>query len=193
MELAKNLKVIIFDFDGTLHRLELDWAAARNSLETKEEETLGAAVERHKKKRNTGPLDKLSALEDEALSNQLLGVSTKETLSYLKNKYKLAILSRNSAVAIKKFMKKNRVDIDYILGREDVDNLKPHPEGISQILNHFKCSPTQAILIGDTWHDLLSARAAGLNCIIVGDNYSHSTEQPDRRIASLSELREFLN
>jgi HAD superfamily hydrolase (TIGR01549 family) len=188
MVLAKNIKLIIFDFDGTLHTLPIDWQKMREVAGIAgSSESLGAAIERFKKEKSTEILEKISKVEEESLKNEELDAAVKETLKKLQSKYDLAILSRNSGIVIEAFLKANGIEKIYTIGREDVDKLKPDPEGIYKILGHFKLSPDEAVLVGDTIHDVVSAKKAGLENILVGNSYPDSA-QPTYKINNLSEL-----
>jgi len=51
--------------------------------------------------------------------------------------------------------------IRYWITADDVQDEKPHPEGVLAILSALDCHPNDAILIGDTRYDLEAGRAAG--------------------------------
>lgn len=44
---------------------------------------------------------------------------------------------------------------------------KPHPETIATILRAFTLAPDQAVMVGDTTHDVLMANAVGMSSIAV--------------------------
>jgi phosphoglycolate phosphatase len=48
-----------------------------------------------------------------------------------------------------------------VVGIEDVQETKPHPEGILKALAHFGVQPENALMVGDTVTDIEAARAAG--------------------------------
>ena len=60
-----------------------------------------------------------------------------------------------------------------LIGRESVQNPKPHPEPILTALGHLKANPAQTWMIGDTPMDLISAKAAGVHGIGVLCGYSN--------------------
>lgn len=194
MELGKDIKLIIFDFDGTLHELKLDWQQARKVLGIENSTaSIGDTIEHLKQEGHVALLDSLDDLEAQALTGDVLQEDIKDTLQQLHKRYNIAIYSRNSRKVIADFIKRNDVQVDYIVGREDVSKLKPHPEGLKKILTHFSCTPKEALLVGDTWHDLFVAQEVGLTAIIVGSNYKHISEKPKYRIRTVSELNEVLN
>jgi HAD superfamily hydrolase (TIGR01549 family) len=186
MDLQKNITVIVFDFDGTLHNLKVDWEEARKIVDAKPGEKLGEAVERVKKE-NPQQLKALSDLEGAALTEETLDPVVRKTLLELHEHYKVAVLSRNSSAVIKNFLKQNAVLPDCIVGREDTEHLKPHPEGLEVIAQHFGVQSHQMLMVGDTWHDYMIAANAGCQCVIVGTKYE-SDEQPVFRIGTIAEL-----
>ncbi len=56
---------------------------------------------------------------------------------------------------------------DEVLGADQVTNPKPHPEMAFVLLDRMGSSPADAVMVGDTSHDLLMARAAGLRSVAV--------------------------
>jgi HAD superfamily hydrolase (TIGR01509 family) len=85
-----------------------------------------------------------------------------DILTHLSQKYKLAILSSSSIHSVKQELGDVARFFSLIVGAETVTHLKPHPEGVHHILNHFGVLPEGAIIIGDTPHDLNAGFAAGI-------------------------------
>ena len=48
-----------------------------------------------------------------------------------------------------------------VVGLEDVDEPKPHPEGVLQALEQLGVEPEQALMVGDSIADIEAAKAAG--------------------------------
>lgn len=57
--------------------------------------------------------------------------------------------------------------MEVIVGADDVEFPKPHPEPVQKALAALKCPPEDAIFIGDSHHDLASGRAAGVRTVAV--------------------------
>lgn len=55
--------------------------------------------------------------------------------------------------------------LDLIIGSEDVENLKPHPEGINKALAHFALPPLDACMVGDTIVDIQAGKNAGVHTV----------------------------
>ncbi len=60
---------------------------------------------------------------------------------------------------------------DVLIGREDVENPKPHKEPILKALESFDLDSKEIWMIGDTKLDLISAKNAGINSIGVLTGY----------------------
>jgi phosphoglycolate phosphatase len=62
---------------------------------------------------------------------------------------------------------------DVLIGREHVQNPKPHAEPILKALERFDTKNKEIWMIGDTQLDLLSAKNAGVNSIAVLSGYDN--------------------
>ena len=51
---------------------------------------------------------------------------------------------------------------DVVIGADDVENPKPHPEPVLRALESLRVDPGDAIFVGDSPHDMASGRAAGV-------------------------------
>jgi len=54
-----------------------------------------------------------------------------------------------------------------VVGADQVSQPKPHPEVGQLLLSRLGCPAERAVMVGDTTHDLLMARAAGMRSIAV--------------------------
>jgi len=61
---------------------------------------------------------------------------------------------------------------DVLIGREDVEHPKPHPEPIIKALSKLQRDTTKYWMIGDTPMDLLAAKAANINSVAVTCGYA---------------------
>lgn len=188
-ELFENKKVIVFDLDGTIVNLKVNWKHLKQLLEEKYSKiynkefkinsisgSLGYVV-------NMGDIDILIELfefiREFELKNIEKNEDIKETIYFINNKEefgvskdaKIAILSLNSReTIIKSITQSNIIDkIDYIIGREDVRRWKPHPEGLIKIKNHFKVKREEMMYIGDMKKDVLTGKNAGIQAVIIDD------------------------
>lgn len=61
---------------------------------------------------------------------------------------------------------------DVLVGREDVENPKPHPEPILKALSMLQSEKNVHWMIGDTPMDILAAKAANINSVAVTCGYA---------------------
>ena len=62
----------------------------------------------------------------------------------------------------------------YILGADDVTHAKPHPEPVLRTLEAFGCPPEEALVVGDTKYDIeMGSRAGTRTCGVTYGNGSH--------------------
>lgn len=81
---------------------------------------------------------------------------------------------------------------DVIVAADDVTNHKPHPEPLLKALEKFDAMPREAAYIGDSTHDIVAGKAAGLATVAAawGPFQRHELEalQPDYLLEKPNEL-----
>ena len=77
--------------------------------------------------------------------------------------YTLTIASSRSRKSLLDFVHTMHLEaiFPYILGADDVTHAKPHPEPVLQTLETFGCSPEETLVVGDTKYDIEMGRRAG--------------------------------
>ena len=67
---------------------------------------------------------------------------------------------------------------------------KPKPGMILSILEDFGFQPEQALIVGDSWKDILAGKAAGVRTVYLCREYNEEDKncQPDAKIDSLVQL-----
>ena len=161
---VKNLfKVIIFDLDGTLVDLKVDWKSLKNKLENtfqKEFQPLHEGI------RKLGNLEKEKAFEIirnyelENLEKWEINLFFINWIIQNSNKKIICILSNNTKSTIEKFLVKTNLTnyISYYITLDDVNQAKPNDEGFNKIINHFDLELNEVILIGDSTSDEIIAK-----------------------------------
>jgi len=74
-------------------------------------------------------------------------------------------------------------DFEVLIGREHVENPKPHPEPILKALHLMKANKEGAWMIGDTCLDMVSAKEAGINYI--GVKFEYENEENMKKCAEI--------
>ena len=89
---------------------------------------------------------------------------------------------------------------DAILTASDTDKFKPDPEPIFMILDMVGCKPEEAILIGDTIHDIEAGKAAGVFTVLANWSLAlppgearRNAPAPDATINKLRDVSKMLN
>lgn len=128
---------------------------------------------------------------DESGSVAFLYDDVKDTLSKLKNKYKLAILTNGNVASQRR--KLDTIDLydllDYTLVSSEVNMKKPDIRLFEYIANKLNLKPNECIYVGDNYNiDVLGSRNAGMTPIFI----SRNNESYDNVIV-IKEISELLN
>jgi HAD superfamily hydrolase (TIGR01509 family) len=118
-----------------------------------------------------------------------------ETISFLKNsEVKLGIAtSKATDTTVKTLQHLDALMFfDFVCGIDLVNHPKPDPEQLLLAVKALGSQPGRAIMIGDTYVDVLAAKAAGIYSIALLDGYGErrliEDAQPDLQLETLTEL-----
>lgn len=115
-----------------------------------------------------------------ASKHAILGVVTTKTA-----KYSIELLEHMGLMSY----------FDVLIGREDVENPKPHPEPILKALSKLQSDKKRYWMIGDTPMDILAAKAANINSVAVTCGYADKailSEHTDNLSTSALEAVKFI-
>jgi pyrophosphatase PpaX len=83
-----------------------------------------------------------------------------------------------------------------IVGREDVESRKPHPEPVLKCLGHLELDPQEVVYIGDSPIDIRAGKAAGSYTVgVLTGTSPHEVlhgEDPDHILESVVGLPDIL-
>jgi len=214
-----RLEAILFDFDGTLSSLTLDFDRLRRKITALAEPFLGEEPEP-----STLPvlewLDELAgeirefdhalgqefhcrgrlviqATELDAARESELFPFTRPMLASLRAcGIKTGILTRNSTAAVKVVFPDIAACCDAFVAREDTPRVKPDPAHALAVLARLNVAPERALLVGDHPLDIQAARAAGLYSAAVESGHSSrealAAAHPDYLARDCAELMTLL-
>jgi phosphoglycolate phosphatase-like HAD superfamily hydrolase len=183
----KGKKIIVFDLDGTIVNLNANWKILRDILIKK---YLNIYQETHEVKHISKLLRKIVEKNDEKVLEEFFDiirnfelanlknlVLIEETILFINNRQlfgvpkdaKFAILSLNTRKTIFRALEIAKISdkIDLIVGREDLRNWKPEPEGLLKIQAYFHVKKEEMVFIGDLDNDLLTGQNAGIDAFLV--------------------------
>ena len=210
MDKQSALRAVLFDFDGTIIYLPTNYEGIRYRLEKlflifdiysdfrPLVESIKCSLEELRRKESLKVVRQIekqvfSIIEKEelqAVENSRIAEGAKEVLSLLRtSNIAIAVVSRNGRNCIERCFSRFKLpEPDLIVAREDVKELKPHPKQFKFALKKLKIAPSQAIIIGDSYHDIDGGKKLGIKTILVSqceDNELKQQSQPEYKISSL--------
>jgi len=178
-----TIKGVIFDFDGTLTELTLDFQFMRAEIvriagRYVPEETI-KALEGHfilemiyeieDLLGEKGPefrqeaFECLRVLEVEASAGKQVYPYTREVLARIKGKgIKVGIITRSCLDVLMNVFPDIRVYVEGIVTREHIREVKPHPGQVYAISTLLSIRPEEGMLAGDHPTDVAAGKAAGM-------------------------------
>ncbi|MCF7849826.1 MAG: HAD family phosphatase [Kiritimatiellales bacterium] len=127
------------------------------------------------------------------LANKPIDIpGAEEVIRSLSQNYRMAIVT-TSAKDDFKLIHANRTitsHFEFILALGDYPRTKPYPDPYLAALDRFNASPVEALVIEDSARGLKAANAAGIDCIIVHNEFTHTQDFSTAKavINSLQEL-----
>ncbi|MCY3602815.1 MAG: HAD-IA family hydrolase [Chloroflexi bacterium] len=116
-----------------------------------------------------------------------------ETLAELSEYVRMAIITTAKRADFDVIHEERQITqfMDFVLAREDYELAKPHPEPYLAGLKRLGASKEETLVVEDSLRGLNSAVAAGIDCVIVHNDFTKSQDfsQASYRIDTLSELK----
>jgi len=169
-------EAVVYDLDGTLARLAVDWEQVRDDVASKlrardvdvEEKALWELFEYA----HGGPLER--AVEDAIGEHEREGARRSERLSLaaeLPLDVPVGVCSLNCEAACRIALEMHGLDryVQAIVGRDTIDAYKPDPESLLYTIRRLDARPTETLFIGDSESDELTADRAGVDFQYVSD------------------------
>src|SRR5579859_1059906 len=212
-----NVRVLIFDLDGTLIDSKLDLAHSVNAMLEHMGRTPLAHEMVYSYVGNGAPM-----LVRRALGEGATDAECENGLAFFLSYYRAHMLDNTvtypgvreglavldgmpMAVLTNKPVRFSRQILEglglasyfrYVYGGNSFESKKPNPAGMSVLLRDFGAAPKQVMLVGDSEVDVRTARNAGTWCC--GVTYGLGTDQlaknpPDLLVSSLTELAAHLD
>jgi phosphoglycolate phosphatase len=138
----------------------------------------------------------LDSLELESVASATVFPDAVETLTYLKAKgIRLCIVTNSGRKAASESLKKSRLGsfFEFVLTRDDLETMKPRPDGLIEAVARLGVSPGDVLYVGDSRYDIMAAKQAGVRSVAVATG-NYSTEKlkemgADVVVTSLSQIR----
>ncbi|QZA88152.1 HAD family hydrolase [Salinarchaeum sp. IM2453] len=174
-----NYAAIIYDLDGTLVQLDVDWAQTRQDA-INELADHGLTI-------STNSLWDVYTRAAEAELKQIVeqvitdhekqGARSAHLLPLageLPASVPVGVCSLNSEIACRIALEQTDLStyIDTVVGRDTVLEQKPSPQPLNKVLENLEAAPEQAIFIGDSPRDQEAAKRANIDFEFVSDRIS---------------------
>lgn len=218
---------IIFDMDNTLLQSKIDFKAMRadilnvlldQQVGTEEQFlqhiTPAQVIEKGKKlckeqRLDTDECDRIEqAMWEQVKKHETIGMhqvkleeGVSEGLEQLKQGgYVLTIVTNNAHEAACTALKETNIIsyFDLIVGRDQMEELKPSPSGVEYIINAWKNKtedgqPSHWVMLGDSWIDGYAAQQAGVNFVAYKGNLQLMREQGVEPLANMTHFDQFIH
>jgi len=200
-----TIKALIWDLDGTLVHFKIDYLRARKiSIEIlkkygvpKQLLTVKSSIlenikssrdffeekgfPEEKIKEIIGEVDnEIIKIEHEAAINASIINGIDQVLEFAKVKnLKLAIFTFNTKKNAEISLKKVNIlqYFNVIVGRDNITNLKPHPDHLYSICKELNVKPNEILVIGDTNRDIEAAINVGAHSIALNTKMATLSKQ----------------
>jgi phosphoglycolate phosphatase len=161
---------VLYDLDGTLVRLAVDWEAVERDIATVLSEA-GAdpddlvTWELLDAAEAAGIRDDVEAIlsrHEEAGAAAATRLPTADEVA--ENGVPTGVVSLNAESAVRIALEKESLAevVDVVVGRDTVERRKPHPEPLLAALEELAVDPGDALFVGDSDTDEQAARRAGV-------------------------------
>ena len=115
-----------------------------------------------------------------------------ETLDVLAREYRMGIITTSKPQDFALIHEERSIldHMEFYLTREDYERAKPHPEPYLRGLQRFGATAAETVVIEDSARGLKSAIAAGIDCIVVANEFTaaHDLSKATAKVATFREL-----
>jgi phosphoglycolate phosphatase len=183
-----KVKAVIFDFDGTLAILNIDFSLMREQIfdlikrygvreeAVQERYLLEIIDEVYQILWNKNPSRAesfyqkahqiLHGIEMEAAERGSLILDAERTLKDLRGKgIKIGIVTRNCEEAVRKVFPDINHFCDIFVSRNSVKKVKPHPDHLTYVMESLKTSGRESVMVGDHIIDIQAGKRVGMKTI----------------------------
>lgn len=188
-----EVRVVVFDMDGTITRPYIDFPAIRRAIGAGDQpilEYLDGLEEPHLSRAR----QIVDRFERDAAVNSELTDGAREVLEFLRRrKIETALVTRNNPESVKTVFAKHGIEFGFVVTPADAPP-KPSPEPIRAVARHFGVAPHNVLTVGDFLFDVQAGSAAGARTVFLTNGHPPDyAVQADYVIDNLKELMKLLD
>jgi phosphoglycolate phosphatase len=184
----QNIRAVVFDFDGTLAVLNIDFSEMRDrvfelmrnygvneeSIEERYlleiiEEAVGILWEKNPSAAETFYQEAhriLHEVELKAAGEGRMLPGVENALRRLRGKgIKVGIVTRNCEEAVQKVLPNIEEFCDFFASRDSIRKVKPHPEHLTSVLKALNVSAEKTVMVGDHPIDIQAGKRVGMKTV----------------------------
>ena len=215
----RNLKMVIFDFDGTLvDSAPGIWKTANEMAKLYGVKPI--TMKQVTTSVGTGLDNFIEDLFPEQLKKYSMEAMIKTYRKIYSHSFAFGLKVFRNVVAVLKYMEKRKIKaaivsnklkkyvdeinkyiginkyFDITLGSESVKKMKPHPEAVFYIMKKYGLNKEDVLLVGDSQYDIETAKNAGVTSAFITQGYADLKKvmklSPDFCFNDIGKLREIL-
>jgi phosphoglycolate phosphatase len=218
--LRDHLRAVVFDFDGTLAVLNIDFGLMKKRV-LQWMRGFGVGEDRIKEKYLLEIIDEVQSLltketaiseaerfyqgahqilrevEFEAAAQGRMIPGSRETLALLRERgLRVGIVTRNCEEAVRRVFPNLDAFCDAFVSRNSVKRVKPHPDHLTSVMKALQVSGDETVMVGDHVLDILAGKGVGMRTVGVLTGYIKREEfekaGADCILNNVEEIRQFL-
>ena len=195
MNLDHHIRAVVFDFDGTLAILNIDFGLMRERV-VQWMQTFGIGGERVKERYLLELIDEVHRLLDEekspseadrfydgahqilreiefsaAAEGRMIPGAQETLVSIRQSGTKVGIVTRNCEEAVRRVFPDIDLFCDAFISRDSVKKVKPHPDHLAAVLEVLQVQAEETVMVGDHVLDILAGKGVGMRTIGVLTGY----------------------
>ena len=164
-------EAIIFDLDGTLVNLNVDWVKVKKRLENIFKinfNPLFLKIIDLKSSERINAYEVIKEFERESYGKWEINTSLVNWIKKYHKQYRILLLTNNSRETTDRFLFKSKLDhfIEFSLCVDETDFPKPHNSGLQSLLNLLSIDKNKVLLVGDSIREKILAENNDIDCII---------------------------
>ncbi|MFB6300796.1 MAG: HAD family hydrolase [Halobacteriales archaeon] len=161
---------MIYDLDGTLVRLTVNWDAVRDEVaaffegegHTVEGKDLWAFLDYADETGNREPVEQIIAKHEREGARHSDRLPTADELATATGPIGVCSLNCEAACRIALDVHGLIEQVDAIVGRDSVPTRKPDPEPLLTVARQLSIDPAESLFVGDSERDAVAAERAGM-------------------------------